>query len=479
MSELSKELFLLDIEAAIRELMALDGLVSDQKSSVSRLLEELAGLLFSLPDDDFGACGVELLRKVSDGSEPARVRRMIREYCELVSSRVASFRTGEDHQVLVARLATLRSRIGELGATSLDFDQELSPVSSGSNSSLGSESSFPFAESREASRTLSHASTAPDPVVERVFTALRDATDIASSIMASSGQENPDLVEPNIGADIFGSLALSPISQHVPDTSMPTIAQGVRATIFDGTTEGMLAERQVGISPVTRGFVPLPELGRRIDKVFVQAVANIQRTNWTPGSRELLEAIDGADQQSIRVFVPDHINFKNGASVQIDCELGNHLSRELTDSRIDGIARAVITANTLLLTISYENISSINKFAKTLAMLGGRLELDSRVRSLLLVVPSSRRLLRFVPLEVGAEPVAISWSQYIPQKDADLGEVGSVKLLIGDEFDSLNAVAIGKDEVGIFYPMPSAIRKQDRFRGLVLTASSSYLPVYG
>jgi hypothetical protein len=241
----------------------------------------------------------------------------------------------------------------------------------------------------------------------------------------------------------------------------------------------MSAEMRVGISTATKNFVLLPELGRRIDKIFVQAVANIQRSNWTPGSRELLEAIDGADHQSIRIFVPDHIRFNNGESVQIDCELGSHLFRELADLRIDGIARAVITANTLLLTISYENILSINKFAKTLAMLGGRLELDSRVRSVRLVVPSSRRLLRFVPLEVGDEPVAISWSQYIPQEDADSGEVGRVKLLIGDELDSLNAVAIGKDEVGVFYPMPSGIRKQDRFRGLVLTASSSYLPVYG
>jgi hypothetical protein len=479
MSELSKELFLLDIEAAIRELMALDGLVSDQKSSVCRLLEELAGLLFSLPDDDFGDCGVELLRKVSEGNEPARVRRMIREYCELVSSRVISFRTGEGHQVLVARLTALRSRIGELGATSLDFDQELSSVFSGSKSSLGSESSLPFAESLEPSRTISGSSTAPDPVVERVFSALRDATDIASSIMASSAEENPDLVKSNVGADILSSVTLSAISQHASDTTAPTIAEGVRATIFDGATDGMSAEMRVGISTATKNFVLFPELGRRIDKIFVQAVANIQRSNWTPGSRELLEAIDGADHQSIRIFVPDHIRFNNGESVQIDCELGSHLLRELADLRIDGMARAVITANTLLLTISYENISSINKLAKTLAMLGGRLELDSRVRSVRLVVPSSRRLLRFVPLEVGDEPVAISWSQYIPQEDADSGEVGRVKLLIGDEFDSLNAVAIGKDEVGVFYPMPSAIRKQDRFRGLVLTASSSYLPVYG
>ena len=121
MSELSRELFLLDIESAVRDLMAVDGLVSDQKTIITRFVEDVTGLLFSLSQDDLASCGVELLCKVSAGNEPARLRRMIREYCELISFWVNSFRTGEDNQGLADRLASLRQRITELGPSFSDM----------------------------------------------------------------------------------------------------------------------------------------------------------------------------------------------------------------------------------------------------------------------------------------------------------------------------------------------------------------------
>ena len=63
MSELSRELFLLDIESAVRDLMAVDGLVSDQKTIITRFVEDVTGLLFSLSQDDLASCGVNSCAK--------------------------------------------------------------------------------------------------------------------------------------------------------------------------------------------------------------------------------------------------------------------------------------------------------------------------------------------------------------------------------------------------------------------------------
>jgi len=480
MSELSRELFLLDIESAVRDLMAVDGLISDQNTNITRLVEDLTGLLFSLSQDDLARCGVELLRKVSAGNEPARLRRIIREYCELISSWVNSFRTGEDNQGLTARLAVLRQRITELGSSSADMETEIGPVSVGLRVGYCVDSPTFDGQINDELTDRTSREFFVDPVVDTVMGTLRDASEIVSSIVATSDQQIDQplqFAEPQ-EVGIHGSEPT-----EVQEASDPNMAVSLGAFIVEkGSAIGpaSIAPREKdALIEASWDFVPLANLGRRIDRAFVSAVANVQSFNWQRGSRELLELIDCSGHEKITRFIPERIRLSHGQEIHIDGWLGRNLGKGLDDSKVDGVARAVITSNTLILTISFENLISVNNLAKMLSALGGRLEVDNRDKRIQIVVPSSRRLLRFLPIEVGGERIAISWSQYLPEKTEGFTQRSQVKLLIGNELDALNVDTIGKDEVGVFYPIPNAIRKHDRFRGLVLAPTASYFPVYG
>jgi len=480
MSELSRELFLLDIESAVRDLMAVDGLVSDQKTIITRFVEDVTGLLFSLSQDDLASCGVELLCKVSAGNEPARLRRMIREYCELISFWVNSFRTGEDNQGLTDRLASLRQRITELGPSFSDMETEIGQVSVDLRVGYCADSLTFDGEVDNVLNDRSNRDSFADTVVDSGMSTLRDPSEIVSSSVATSDQqiEQPTQFAGQPEVSIHGSGLT-----EVEETSDPNMAVSLGVSILEKVSaigpESIAPRKSHTFSEASKDFVPLANLGRRIDRAFVSAVANVQSFNWQRGSRELLELIDCSDHEDIKIFMPERIRLSHGQGVHIDGWLGRNLEKGLDDSKVDGVARAVIMSNTLILNISFENLTSVHNLANMLSALGGRLEVDNRAKRIQIVVPSSRRLLRFLPVEVGGERIAISWSQYLPEKNQGFTQRSQLKLLIGNELDALNVDTIGKDEVGVFYPVPNAIRKHERFRGLVLAAKARHFPVYG
>lgn len=477
MSELSKELFFLDIEAVVRELSSEEDLLVDRRQPLIRSLEDLAGLLFSIGDDDYAACATELCSKIATGAEPGRLRRLLIEFYNLVSQNVAASRTGSESAELRIRLEALRARIAELGQLPIERlpndDESYQP--SKSKERLG-----PKLTPAEFDKLDSSTGSGPhEPLITSAFKALNQASDSVSKLVFSTEDQH---IEENftVSDTILSAQRVEPYSVH-GESVVSSLPAELSSESSQPSAEVLGVQRDYAYFGFKSGVRRKndSQLAYEVDKVFAKALATVSGIYLSRPMYELLQTVDALSHQALRLFLPNDVLLDQGLHVNIDHELGLVLETGLLESGVSGVARATNAGSTLFLSISVERASSLHAFATSLSMLGGRLEMEKGTGKIQIVVSSSRRLLRYVPVFAGDQQLAISWAQYIPNPGSSGSASEQLKLLVGEESDVLNVRSVGKDDIGVFFPIPESIRQRDRFRGLVMTRSLSYLPVYG
>jgi hypothetical protein len=80
-----------------------------------------------------------------------------------------------------------------------------------------------------------------------------------------------------------------------------------------------------------------------------------------------------------------------------------------------------------------------------------------------------------VPLRLEEHWIAVSWAQYL---GLDIATQREAQLRLGEQTDRLRVVEAGAAVVGVRFDLDPAVRRRERYRGLVLTPASQWLPTY-
>jgi hypothetical protein len=213
-----------------------------------------------------------------------------------------------------------------------------------------------------------------------------------------------------------------------------------------------------------------------IDAAFRKALRLAHDGPWVQGMATLLESIDVLDHVDLRVALPPGLSLLGTNDVLVHAELARTLSQTLTQLQLSGVGDAMLVSQTLILAIQLDRLVPHERLAKQLAWLGGRIEIDTSLRRWRIVVPASARLLRITQLKVDGKWIAVPWAQFLglegrpPRQEA--------QLCIGDESDRIRTEAMGLVSTGVRFELSKALRRRERYRGLVMLANAESLPVY-
>lgn len=212
-----------------------------------------------------------------------------------------------------------------------------------------------------------------------------------------------------------------------------------------------------------------------VDAAFRSALRLADESAWARGLASLLESIDTLDHQPLAVAFPTQLTLLRGSELQCHSELVGALASALATLPCSGVAEASLAGTTLALVVELERAIAATPLARLVAHFHGRIEVDPGRQRWKILVPSSARLLRVVPLRLEEHWIAVSWAQFL---GLDIATQREAQLRIGEEPDRLRVVEAGPAVVGVRFDLDPALRRRERYRGLVLTPASQWLPTY-
>lgn len=214
-----------------------------------------------------------------------------------------------------------------------------------------------------------------------------------------------------------------------------------------------------------------------VDHAFLQALRFIGEVQSSPSAMSLLEAIDQIDHLPLESVLPAELKLLGGVAPKVHHELASALGRELARCGVAGVVDATLSSHTLVLTIHLDRMLAAGSVAGCVGFHGGRIETDGVTRQWRIVLPSSTRLMRVVPLKFEGSWIAIPWAHFLGVDGS--AEALEARLLIGDEEERLRVTELGAASIAIRYELLQHLRRRDRYRGVVATASSEVLPLFG
>jgi hypothetical protein len=213
-----------------------------------------------------------------------------------------------------------------------------------------------------------------------------------------------------------------------------------------------------------------------IDAAFRKALRLAHEGPWTQGMTTLLESIDVLDHVDLRVALPTELQLVGNHEILVQPTLANMLSEELRQARVAGLGDAMLVSQTLILAIQLDRFLPSDRLAKELAIQGGRIEVDTALKRWRIVVPASVRLLRVTQLQVDGAWIAVPWAQFLGIEGKASRQ--EAQLCLGNEADKLRIDALGLVSTGVRFELARALRRRERYRGVVMLATSDCLPIY-
>lgn len=221
------------------------------------------------------------------------------------------------------------------------------------------------------------------------------------------------------------------------------------------------------------------ELWIRVDDAFRRTLKFLPDERWPEGAQALLEAIDVFDHVELSHVIPMAHELIGGKDILVDWDLALGLCDCFNSpSPSQGLIEARLVAHTLLLSVKGDDAVKPSAMAELCMARGGRFEMDSSNGHYRAVVPASKRLLRVAPALLRDEWIAISWSQMMSTDTASGVRAIELQLRLGNDMERLTVRELGTLQVGVFYPLDAELRKRDRFRGVVRLANGQIMPVY-
>jgi len=234
----------------------------------------------------------------------------------------------------------------------------------------------------------------------------------------------------------------------------------------DGQTDGR-RYHQTGVAT----------LSGDVDNAFLQALRLMSDAPWSPSAMALLEAIDGIDHLPLTAVLPPELKFLGGQGPRVHHELAVGLGRALSQGAVSGVVDASLVSHTLVLSLHHDRLAAPGFLAGLVGSHGGRMETDEASRGLRLVVPSSTRLIRVVPLRCEDGWIAVPWAHFLAVEGTP--EAQEARLLIGDEEERLRVTEVGAATTALRYELGRHLRRRDRYRGVVATAGAEVLRLFG
>lgn len=480
------DLFVLDAEQAARELLVFGEGRSDLPiDRLAGTADYLAPLLQSCQLLRFAeAC--QLFQVLFEVGDEAQVRRSVREFAELTLQALDSIKAGtpsrdlgidEDLEKLVTRL------------------RQFSP-----------ETSHGLHQPAAPSRFRQFDSHHPDPDRELIVNAFRaiEAVDSLAVLIAQEAQSHR--ASQTVAVSIDPSIDDEPSEQVTEKTDLTThdLNSEPEAKVATASDDAEARELEVPVAsdeapavtqaqlatdprppmPVERAsVVPSYDIAPRrevsslhIDAAFRKALRLAHDGPWAQGMSTLLESIDVLDHVDLRLALPPGLSLLGTNGVLVHSELARTLAQALAQLQLSGVGDAMLVSQTLILAIQLDRLVPHERLANQLAWLGGRIEIDTSLRRWRIVVPASARLLRITQLKVDGKWIAVPWAQFLglegrpPRQEA--------QLCIGDESDRIRTEAMGLVSTGVRFELSKALRRRERYRGLVMLANAETLPVY-
>ena len=481
------DLFVLDAEQAARELLVYGEGRSDM--SIDRLAgtaDYLTQLLQSCGLLRFAeAC--QLFHVLFEVGDEPQARRSVREFAELTLQALESIKAGSPSRDLGIDEG-LESLVVRL--------QQFSPNASHASRQPSAPSRFRQFDSQHS-----------DPDRDLIANAFRaiEAVDSLAVLIAHEAQGHPDgpsvvvsndrsiddaSSEQGIGdQDLISHDAMSGTEVQVATSSdllepraVEVLAASAEAPVV-ARTQVANTDHRSPIPVESAAIVPSYEAAPRrevsslqIDAAFRKALRLARDGPWAQGMATLLESIDVLDHVDLRKALPPGLTLLGSNEVLVHAELARTLAQTSAQLQLSGIGDAMLVSQTLILAIQHERLVPHERLAKQLAWFGGRIEIDTSLRRWRIVVPASARLLRITQLKVEGNWIAVPWAQFLglegrsPRQEA--------QLCIGDESDRIRTEAMGLVSTGVRFELSKALRRRERYRGLVMLASSDCLPIY-
>ena len=281
-----------------------------------------------------------------------------------------------------------------------------------------------------------------------------------------------------------------PPQQHQATTEGPKQSPLPPTTIYsEANTEAALSavvdtsQSQAATLPAWNDLGDSIEVMRRsaissveIDAAFRKALRLAQEGPWAQGMTALLESIDVLDHVALRQVLPPQLHLLGSHQVLVQPRLAFMLGQELNQARVTGVGDAMLVSQTLILALQLDRLMPPDRMAKQLALHGGRVEVDTGLKRWRIVVPASARLLRVTQLLVEGSWLAVPWAQFLGVE----GKAGrqEAQLCIGNEPDKIRIDALGLLSTGVHFELARAIRRRERYSGLVMLSNSDCLPIY-
>ena len=463
-----EDLFILDAEQAARELLIYgEGRSELPIDRLSGTTEYLAPLLQScglLRHADVCMLFADLFEVADEG----QIKRLVREFSELLI-----------HSLDALKAGTTISELGENAALEQLFGrlQQFSP-----GSSQLERAPYP-------SRFRQVDSHPADPDRELIANAFRaiEAVDSLAVMIAREAHEQ-------VAGDVHGEDALelksheSPAAEsHASLDQPPALSPGAELVnlttgLFVGATASQtMSATAIPLTEASGSNLKGDKLLRvvssvEIDAAFRKALRLAHEGPWTQGMTTLLESIDVLDHVDLREALPTELQLVGNHEILVQPTLANMLSEELRQARVAGLGDAMLVSQTLILAIQLDRFLPADRLAKQLAIQGGRIEVDTALKRWRIVVPASSRLLRVTQLQVDGSWIAVPWAQFLGIEGKTSRQ--EAQLCLGNEADKLRIDALGLVSTGVRFELARVLRRRERYRGVVMLATSDCLPIY-
>jgi len=309
----------------------------------------------------------------------------------------------------------------------------------------------------------------PEPAVEPTAGA---GASMAPTVTTAPGEEPAQTYPPD------GSSA-APLAEPARKTARRRRTPVMREA---AVSPGAPAQRVAGsegrpASESTEAFHPSTVTTADVDRAFLLALRLIQDEPWSAPALSLLEAIDQIDHVSLASVLPPEVRLLGGQAPRVHRELAAALGLELARCGIAGVVEATLISHTLFFAIHLDRTIPASALAGLVGTYGGRLEADDANRRWQLVVPSSARLIRVIPLRSEDAWIAVPWAHFLGVDGPSYSQ--DARLQIGDEQERIRVTELGAATLALRYELGRHLRRRDRYRGVVATAAAEILPLFG
>jgi len=518
------DLFILDAEQAAKELLIYGEGRSDQPiDRLSGTTAYLAPLLQScglLRHADACLLFTELFEVADEG----QIRRLIREFAELTIHALEALRAGatiselgddEAFEQLFSRLrpystnpgqsqrAPTPSRFRQLDSSHTDPDRELIANAFRAIEAVDSLATMIAIEVQNKKNISIDHQDFPSPVGQPSVDALHDSTHAEQGALKSLPLERSSTASLSQDVDPSAPIALSPahgedfeFGAPEPKAKLQSQAEWAGSNPHHPTEGDASSIREVSSKEVDSKLPAAvsangPEvknaksrelmfrreiLSVEVDAAFRKALRLANEGPWAQGMTALLESIDVLDHVALREAIPTELQLLGSHEILVQPNLAIVLGQELRHAQVAGVGDAMLVSQTLILAIQLDRFLPSDRLAKQIAVLGGRIEVDTALKRWRIVVPASARLLRVTQLKVDGAWLAVPWAQFLGVEGKGMGQ--EAQLFIGNESDRLRIEALGLVSTGVRFELARALRRRERYRGLVMLANAECLPIH-